>query len=354
MMAPLTGVAIRGISTAVPTGVARTADYTPLTEAERAKFAAGTGIEQRRVAAPAQCSSDLCMAAAEDLLARLAWDRSTVQALVMITQTGDHPVPATAIIIQHKLGLPKSCAAFDINLGCSSYPYGLAVLGSMMRTLGLRRAVLLVGDVSTRLCSYNDKSSWPLFGDAGSATALELDDTAAPIHFDLNSDGGGKDAIIVEAGGLASRRPATPAGFTETELAPGIARHASNLQLKGADIFSFAISAVPPSIRRVLDRAGWELDSVEHVVLHQANKMINDFIRKKVGYPADKEINTLKDYGNTSSVSIPLTLCAGAERLRQGGRVLLSGFGVGLSWASATVVLQPDTPLHLFDSDHVY
>lgn len=353
-MAPLTGIALRGIVTAVPPEISRTADYTPLTEAERAKFAAGTGIEERRVAAAGQCASDLCIAAAEDLLARLAWDKSSVQALVMITQTGDHPVPATAIIVQHKLGLPTSCAAFDINLGCSSYPYGLAVLGSMMRTLGLRRAVLLVGDVSTRLCSYNDKSSWPLFGDAGSATALELDDAAAPMHFDLNSDGAGKDAIIVEAGGLAARNPAGADTFAETELAPGIARHASNLQLKGADIFSFAISAVPPSIRRVLDRAGWELDSIDHVVLHQANKMINDFIRKKLGYPADKALSTLKDYGNTSSVSIPLTLCAGANRLQAGGRVLLSGFGVGLSWASATLVLAPDTVLHLFDSGHVY
>lgn len=354
MMAALTGVAICGISTAVPGAISRTADYTPLTEAERAKFAAGTGIEQRRVAAPGQCASDLCIAAGEDLLARLGWDKASVQALVMITQTGDHPVPATAIIVQHKLGLPTSCAAFDINLGCSSYPYGLAVLGSTMRTLGLRRALLLVGDVSTRLCSYNDKSSWPLFGDAGSATALELDDAASPIHFDLNSDGAGKDAIIVEAGGLASKRPAGADSFAEVEIAPGIARNAANLQLKGADIFSFAISAVPPSIRRVLERADWSLDSVDHVVLHQANKMINDFIRKKVGYPAEKEISTLKEYGNTSSVSIPLTLCAGASRLEGGGRVLLSGFGVGLSWASATVVLQPGTRLHLFDSDHVY
>lgn len=354
MTAPLTGVAIRGIATAVPTRIARTADYTLLTEAERAKFAAGTGIEARRLAADGQCTSDLCIAAAEDLLGRLAWDRADVGALVMITQTGDHPVPATAIIVQHKLGLPKSCAAFDINLGCSSYPYGLAVLGSMMRTLGIRRALLLVGDVSSRLCAYNDKSSWPLFGDAGSATALELDAAAAPIHFDLNSDGAGKDAIIVEAGGLASKRPANADSFAEVELSPGIARSSANLQLKGADIFSFAIGAVPPSIRRVLEKAGWTLDQVEHVVLHQANKMINDFIRKKVGWAVDKDINTLKDYGNTSSVSIPLTLCAGARRLEGGGKVLLSGFGVGLSWASATVELAPGTVLHLFDSDHVY
>ncbi|MCC2970862.1 3-oxoacyl-ACP synthase III family protein [Massilia sp. IC2-476] len=354
MMEALKGVAIRGISTAVPTRVARIADYTLLTEQEREKFSQGTGIEERRLAADKQYSSDLCIAAAEDLLTRLGWEKEGVQALVMITQSGDYPIPATSIIIQHKLGLPKSCAAFDVNLGCSSYPYGIAILGSMMRTLGLTRALLLVGDVSSRVCSYNDKSSWPLFGDAGSATALELDDAAEPIHFDLNSDGSGKDAIIVEAGGLAARHPPQPGDFEEVEVSAGIARNAFQLQLKGADIFSFAISAVPPSIRRVLDAAGWEVGSVDYFVLHQANKMINDMIRKKLGYTAEHEISTLRKYGNTSSVSVPLTLTAGAEQLAQGGRVLLCGFGVGLSWGSATVVFQPGTVLHLFESDHVY
>ena len=354
MMMPLTGVEIRGISTAVPKRVARVADYTVLSEQEREKFSAGTGIEERRIVESNQCTSDLCISAAQDLLEELQWDKDSVQVLVMITQTGDHPVPATSIIIQHKLGLPKTCAAFDINLGCSSYPYGLAVLGSFMRTLGLKRALLLVGDVSSRLCSYNDKSAWPLFGDAGSATALELDDSAGAIHFDLNSDGSGKDAIIIASGGLASKNPATPDNFAEMEVSSGIARNSSNLQLKGADIFSFAISAVPPSIKRCLSAADWSVGEVDYFVLHQANKMINDFIRKKVGYDAATALSTLKHYGNTSSVSIPLTLSASAEQLRQGGRVILSGFGVGLSWATCNVTLKPDTVLHLFETENVY
>lgn len=353
-MKPLTGVEIRGISTAVPKKVAKIADYQVLNEQERLKFSAGTGIEERRIVDGEQRSSDLCIAAAEDLLASLAWDKNSVQALVMITQTGDHPVPATSIIVQHKLGLATTCAAFDINLGCSSYPYGLAVLGSMMRTLGLKRALLLVGDVSSRLCSYNDKSAWPLFGDAGSATALELDDKAAPIHFDLNSDGGGKDAIIIPSGGLASRNPANPESFADVDIASGISRNSSNLQLKGADIFSFAISAVPPSIRRCLDNASWSVEDVDYFILHQANKMINDFIRKKVGYAPENAISTLRQYGNTSSVSIPLTLSAGAGQLKEGGRVVMSGFGVGLSWATCTVSLKKGTLLRLFETENVY
>lgn len=354
MMAPLRGVAIRGISAAVPANIARTADYTVLSEAEREKFAAGTGIAQRHIVLGNQCSSDLCIAAAEDLLARLGWDKQSVQALVMVTQTGDHPVPATSIIVQHKLGLAKTCAAFDINLGCSSYPYGLAVLGSMMATLGLRRAVLLVGDVSSKLCSFDDKSAWPLFGDAGSATALELDEHAAPMHFDFNSDGKGKDAIIIGSGGLASKHPANAASYAQTEVSSGVSRCDVNLQLKGADIFSFAISAVPPSIRRTLAAAVWEVEQVDYFVLHQANKMINDFIRKKLGYEAEKSLSTLENYGNTSSVSIPLTLASAGAQLGAGARVLLSGFGVGLSWASCSVTLQQGVSLNLLETDHVY
>lgn len=354
MMDALTGIAIRGVCAAVPKRVARTADYTVLGEQEREKFSAGTGIEERRIAEDGQLASDLCIAAAEDLLARLGWERDSVQALVMITQTGDHPVPATAIIVQHKLGLPTSCAAFDINLGCSSYPYGLAVLGGFMRSLGLRRALLLIGDVSSRLCSYQDKSAWPLFGDAGSATALELDPQAAPMHFDLHSDGGGKDAIIVNAGGLASRLPTGPESFVEREHAPGISRHDAHLQLKGADIFSFAIREVPASIRRCLDLAGWKQEEADYVVLHQANKMINDFIRKKVGYAPEAALSTLRQYGNTSSASIPLTLAAHAAQLEQGGRLVLSGFGVGLSWASCSATLQPGVVLNLLETGNVY
>lgn len=353
-MQPLEGIAVRGIFGAVPTHVASSIDYTPLTEAERAKFAAGTGIEERRIVVAGQCASDLCHAAADALLARLGWDRGSVEALVMITQTGDHPVPATSIGLQHKLGLPSACAAFDINLGCSSYPYGLAVVGGFMRSLGLKRALLLVGDVTSRLCSYNDKSAWPLFGDAGTATALERDDAAAPMHFDLRSDGAGKDAIIVPAGGLASRHPAGKDSFVERELAPGIARHDSHMVLKGADIFSFAIREVPASIRRCAALSGWAPHEVDHVVLHQANKMINDFIRKKTGYSERAELSTLRRFGNTSSASIPLTLAVHDEQLSGGARLLLSGFGVGLSWASASLQLQAGTMLGLVETDTVY
>jgi 3-oxoacyl-[acyl-carrier-protein] synthase-3 len=173
------------------------------------------------------------------------------------------------------------------------------------------------------------------------------------MHFDLHSDGSGKDAIIVNAGGLASRFPVGPEALVVREHAPGISRHDAHLQLKGADIFSFAIREVPASIRRCLDVAGWALEHADYVVLHQANKMINDFIRKKVGYAPEAALSTLRQFGNTSSVSIPLTLAAHAAQLATGANLVLSGFGVGLSWASCTVSLAPGTVLNLLETGDV-
>ena len=350
----ISGIALKGISTAVPCRVARTADYAVLTEAERERFAASTGIHERRIVTDGQCASDLCAHAADDLLARLAWSRSEVGALVMITQTGDHPVPATAIILQHKLGLPKSCISFDVNLGCSSYPYGLMILSSLMKTAGIDKALLLIGDVSSRVCHPDDKSSWPLFGDAGTATALALEPDASDMHFHLMNDGAGKDAIIIPSGGLASRHPVSPEALVVASGEDALPRAGVNLQLQGADIFTFAISKVPASIRDVLGQAGWQPADLQCVVLHQANQMINDTIRKKVGYEASVTHSSLACFGNTSSASVPLTLCDARDRMALPARTLLSGFGVGLSWGSVALTLSADLVLGWVETDLVH
>ncbi|MDF3822167.1 ketoacyl-ACP synthase III [Leptospira sp. 96542] len=355
MMNPVAGVAIRAVASAVPTRVARTAGYTYLTPDERSRFQKATGIAERRIVHAGQCASDLCMVAAQTALERLGWARDSIGALVLITQTGDQPVPATSIGIQHKLGLAQTCLAFDVNLGCSSYPYGLAIMTSLMRTLGITRSLLLIGDVSSLTCAENDKSAWPLFGDAGSATALELDDGAAPMYFDLMSDGEGKEAIIIRSGGLASRHPPGN-GPVELEAdRDGVERRPDNLILRGADIFGFAISKVPPSIQRVLAAAGKPSDQIDFLVLHQANKMINDTIAKKTGFGADKLPTSIERFGNTSSASIPVTLCSNAERFAdRETAVVTCGFGVGLSWGSAVLTLPAGVVIPCVESDHVY
>lgn len=355
MVSPVSGIAIRAIASAVPVRTVRTADYAGLSPEERARFEKATGIAERHIVHAGQCASDLCIAAARHVLEHLGWEPASIGALILITQTPDQPVPATSIGIQHKLGLPQACIAFDINLGCSSYPYGLATVSSLMRTLGIPRALLLIGDVSSLTCAEHDKSSWPLFGDAGSATALELDEGAPPMFFDLMSDGAGKQAIIIPQGGLASRRPPGK-GAVEPETGDdGIARRPDQLILRGADIFGFAISKVPPSIQRVMEAAGISAGQVDSLVLHQANKMINDAIARKTGFGGDKLPSSLERYGNTSSASIPVTLCANAQSFSgKPSRVLLCGFGVGLSWGSALVTLAPGVVIPGIESDHVH
>lgn len=353
-MSIVEGIRIAGISTAVPRTVSRTEDYTILTPEERSRFAKATGVFERRIVTGSQCASDLAAFAADDVLNALDWAKRSVGVIVLITQTSDYPVPATSVILQHKLRLPQNCIAFDVNLGCSAFPFGLAIVSSLMRSLTIHRALLLIGDVSSRVCSYNDKSSWPLFGDAGSATALELNSNAEPMAFDLMSDGSGKDAIIIKTGGLASRNPLTRDSLDQQIAADGIKRNSTNLILKGPDIFSFAISQVPPSIGRALSLAGWSTETPDFFVLHQANKMINETIRKKVGYSSAQTLSSLERFGNTSSVSIPVTICVSREQFTTARRIVASGFGVGLSWGSVTATLA--TPMHLgwLETDDVY
>jgi 3-oxoacyl-[acyl-carrier-protein] synthase-3 len=353
-MNAITGIALRAVAAATPVRVARTADYAYLDPDERRRFQKATGIAERRIVAGGQCASDLCLTAAKAAMTHLGWDPASIGALILITQTGDQPVPATSIVLQDKLGLPQSCMAFDINLGCSSYPYGLAVVGSMMRTLGVARALLLIGDVSSRVCAEHDKSAWPLFGDAGSATALELDENAPPIHVDLCSDGAGKDAIVIPGGGLASRQPPVDDRITDATGSDGVRRNSGNLVLRGADIFSFAISRVPGSIQRTMAASGRVAQDFDFLLLHQANKMINDTIARKLGFTPDRVPTSIEHYGNTSSASIPVTLCANAELFATPRWIMACGFGVGLSWGSASFQLPAASVLPCIASDDVY
>lgn len=353
-MKAIPGIAIRAVAAAVPTQIARTQDYEYLTPDERARFQKATGIAERHIVREGQFASDLCMAAALRAMAHLGWEKESVGALILVTQSPDYPIPATAIILQDKLGLPQQCLAFDVNLGCSAYPYGMAILSSLMQTLAIERALLLVGDTSSRACAIHDKAAWPLFGDAGSATALELDASTPAAFYDLMSDGSGKDAIIVPSGTLSSRRPPGDGPVPSEVGSDGISRRPDNLVLRGADIFSFAIAKVPPSIRRTMEASGRNADQIDFLVLHQANKMINDTIAKKTGFAPNQTLSTLAAYGNTSSASVPVTLCAHAERFEQPRQLALCGFGVGLSWGTCIVDIQAGTVLPLVETDDAY
>lgn len=329
----VTGMRISGIAAAVPKSVESNYEYARLSEQERNLLVKTTGVAQRHVATEGQTTSDLCYASAEELISKLHWDRSEIDLVVFVSQSPDYFLPATSIVLQGKLGLSKSAAAFDISLGCSGYVYGLSVIGSMMNTGGFRKALLLAGDISTCGITPKDKSTWPLFGDAGTATAIEYD-SQSKSYFNLRSDGTGYEAIIIPDGGL--RNPLSDKTFIDEEAEPGVVRNRRNLWLNGLDVFNFSVREAPPSITELLNYAGLNCDIPDYYILHQANKLMLETIRKKLKLPIEKVPYSLAEYGNTSSASIPLTIVS--QLKDQTGvhqKWLLSGFGVGLSWAAA-------------------
>lgn len=333
-------IKIAGIASAVPKEEYNNFDYELLSEKEKQTFVKMTGVEKRRVAPKGTTTSDLCEHAARKLLDELKWDADQIDALVFISQSRDYIIPATAGILQDKLGLSKNCMAYDISLGCSGYVYGLSTLGAQMSVAGLKKALLMVGDVSTQNTAYNDKSTFPLFGDAGTVTALEYDESAPLMSFNLQTDGSGYKAIIIEDGGI--RNLVSESSFEEEEISEGIKRKKLDIALDGVEVFNFSLREVKPNILKLLEADGTEIEKIDYFVLHQANKLMNETIRKQLRMPVEKFPLSIQEFGNTSSASIPLTLNFSLQdKLRtEKVKLLLSGFGVGLSWGS--VILETE------------
>jgi 3-oxoacyl-[acyl-carrier-protein] synthase III len=328
----INGSRLCGMAAAVPAAHEHNHDYSHLSEQERSLLIKTTGIATRRIAPAGLTTSDLCFHAAEKLIAALNWNKDEIDLLIFVSQSPDYFLPASSIVLQARLGLPKSTAAFDINLGCSGYVYGLSTLASLMATGGFRKALLLAGDISTVGITPQDKSTWPLFGDAGTASAFTIDPNAKTV-VNLQSDGTGFEAIIIPDGGL--RNPVNENTFINEEVEKGIVRHRRNLWLNGLDVFNFSIREAPPSIANILTAAELTQEEIDFFIFHQANKLILETIRKKLKIPVEKVPYSLPDYGNTSSASIPLTIVSQcADRVQGRKRWVFSGFGVGLSWGS--------------------
>lgn len=332
--------AIQSIYTCVPKQIERTRDYEWITPAERTLFEKTTGIIERRVADENTTCSDLCFQAAEELLIDCNV-KNEIDLLLFVSQSPDYFLPSTAVILQQKLGLSKTCMAFDINLGCSGYVYGLSVASQFLQSGSVKKVLLLAGDKSTISTNYQDKSTYPLFGDAGTATLLSYDENADQWFFSLFSDGSGKDAIIIEDG--HSRNPYGKMADEYEEVEPGIIRTRKHLKLQGMEVFNFALKEVAPSLKELYEKANKDLSSTDFFVFHQANKLINESVRKKLKIEADKTPLSIDAFGNTSSASIPLTITTRlSEKLDTKKELLLSGFGVGFSWAN--VLLKLDNP----------
>jgi|AGTN01.1.fsa_nt_gi 3-oxoacyl-[acyl-carrier-protein] synthase III len=340
MKAKISGVRIAGLACAVPESrhsFLETPDI--LTDAEAEKLAAAIGVRERRIAPKRLCASDMAVAAAERLIADLAWDPATIDAIVFVTQGPDYLLPATACLMQKRLGLPTTAAAFDVNLGCSGYAYGLWIVSQLLAGSEGKRALLLCGDVSSRLLADDDNSTRPLFGDAAAATALERDDGAAPIHVLVGTDASGARHISIPAGGLRNNFvPVIAGGATASET---MARDAY-LHLNGSEIFAFTLRAVPRLVRDCLDFAGLAMDGIDRFVFHQANKFMLDHLRAKIRIPPEKFVVAMERFGNTSSASIPLAICdALAGSLGTPQKLLMAGFGVGWSWGAVVADIGP-------------
>lgn len=325
-------ISIKAIVSCVPKQVEHSADYALFNEQDLSLFIKTTGIKERRVASEKVTCVDLCYAAADVIIKKFG--KEDIDAVIFVSQSPDYFLPASSVILQNKLQLNKTCLAFDVNLGCSGYIYGLSIVASLLQTGHLKKALLLVGDKSTISTNYQDKSAYPLFGDAGTATLLEYDPNAEPWNFNLQSDGSGKNAIIIEHG--HSRFPYNQSSNILYEIEPGVKRTKKDLALNGLDIFNFALKEVAQNINTLIESNNVSKEEIDFYLLHQANKLINESVRKKLKVTEDKVPYSIGEFGNTSSASIPLTMCyALKDELFNGEKLLLlSGFGVGYSWGS--------------------
>lgn len=296
------------------------------------------GIHRRRVVQGDVTAGDLCEAAARRLLDRCEIGADDIDALILVTQTPDYFQPATACVLHGRLGMKEDCAAFDVNLGCSGYVYALWLAGMMIETGSCRRVMVLAGDTISRCVNPRDRALAPLFGDAGSATLVTESQpaTESDSWFSLKTDGKGFEHLIVPAG--AFRQPSTEETRQENPDAEGNIRSLEQLHMNGAEVFNFSIKVEPPAIREILEFAGKTVEEVDYLIFHQANKYIISNIARRLKIPMEKTpCATVERYGNQSSASIPGTICdCLGERLENEAlRLVLSGFGVGLSWASS-------------------
>ncbi len=307
------------------------------------------GIERRHVAPRGVTTLDLCEAAARDLFSAAEVDTSSVDAVLCVTQTPDHWQPCNANLLHGRLGLSKGAAAFDVNQGCSGWVYGFYLAAAMLEAGGARRVLLLAGDTVTHCIHPRDRATVPLFGDAGSAALVERSNDAAPAWFALHSDGTGHGAIKVPAG--AFRQPAGPETSVESIAEDGSVRTPENLFMSGIEVFNFTLREEPGAVRELLAFADTEAESVDAFVFHQANPFILKNLAKRLRLPEEKvPMDTARRFGNQSSASVPAALAhdLGEVLSRERRRVLCSGFGVGLSWASCLLDIGPAKHIHIF------
>ncbi|WP_422416338.1 ketoacyl-ACP synthase III [Pseudomonas sp. GZD-222] len=303
-----------------------------------AKIFGKTGINDRRIVAENECASDLGLRACEKIFDSGVIERSDVDCLILCTQSPDYVLPATACILQHRLGLPTQCAAFDYNQGCSGYIYGLGMAKGLIETGQVKNVLLVTAETYSKYINEGDKSVRTLFGDAAAATLIQAaDETVALDRFRYGTDGSGAQNLIVPVGG--SRFPAAQNLDLESRKdESGNIRTDADLYMNGPAILEFSLTRVPELFESLFDE-NFTTEMVDHFVFHQANKFMLDTLKRRLKLPEEKFVREFEHCGNTVSSTIPIALKESMEKgkLKEGDMVACVGFGVGLSWAACTV-----------------
>jgi 3-oxoacyl-[acyl-carrier-protein] synthase-3 len=327
----LSGIRVAGVYGCVPRQVIDNAcfekQFGPEATSDVVKM---IGVKERRWVNENVTGGDLTLVAAQGLLAKLGWPSQTVDVIIYVSQTPDFKMPSTACVLQHRLGLAEHCAAFDLNLGCSAYPYALWTAMSLLRASGLQRALVCVSETMSKIIDQSDRATAMLFGDAATVTALEVDGSDIPSYFMFGTKGSGYSDLIIADG---ARVPA------ETEIVEkGIARP-DKLHMDGWSVFNFTIGTVPGLVKQSLTQASLETNDVDYFLFHQANNFMLDHLSKKSKLPSEKILKNIANFGNTSCASIPLLMATELSSFISQRTLTLAlfGFGVGYSWSSAVL-----------------
>jgi len=346
-------IRISAVSSAVPTNVVSVDDFANRFGKDYVeKFKTSTGIKQYHKSAEHQTASDLCYAATERILNEKNIERESIGALVFVAHSTDYRRPATACVLHKRLKLSKDCVAFDINLGCSAFVYGLQVICSLMQSSNIDRALLLVGETLTKMTNPDDKSVAMLFGDGGSAVLFEKTERCSLIQGLLKSDGTGYKTIIAPGGGYRNMN----APHDDFIWPDGNIRSLYNTIMQGEDVFSFTIRDVPRTIKEFFRITETTVDDYDCFAFHQANQFISQMLSKKLNINMEKMPLCLDRYGNPSAPAIPLVICDtyGLKQDDEDVRFLMCGFGVGLSWGVCSATINVGDIMPIIETDEVF
>lgn len=327
-------VAIRGIAACVPEHVEENIDLPVFKEGEAERVIAQTKIVRKHTVEPGTTASDLCAKATDRLLKELGWEKDSIDAILFVSSAADYVVPPTACILQDTIGLSEKCLCIEIKHGCPGWVVGMTTTASLINQNTVKRALLLCGDTSTLLNSPLDKETRPLFGDAGTCTALEFEEGAPAMMFDHGTRGKDFKSIFTPAGGC--RNGVTEEDLKFVEYGPNQLRRNIDCSMDGMNVFAFGMSTAPKSVMNLATEYKIDLESIDYFVMHQANHYMNEKIRKKLKIAPEKTPYSLHDYGNTSCASIPVTIVTQCRDAYNNSNLKTIGcaFGVGLAWGS--------------------